>query len=42
MTDFAFEASRFLARSTRGSWALALATALIVLVVAGVLPRILG
>ena len=42
MTDFANEASRFLVRSSPGGWVLAIATALIVLIVAGVLPRILG
>jgi hypothetical protein len=42
MTDLAFEASRFLARSSPGGWALAIATAFIVLIVAGVLPRVLG
>jgi hypothetical protein len=42
MTDFAYEASRFVARPSPGGWVLAIATAFIVLIVAGVLPRVLG
>jgi hypothetical protein len=40
MTDFPHEPQRFLARVALDSWALAIATALIVLIVAGVLPRV--
>jgi hypothetical protein len=42
MTDFAFEASRFLVRPSPGSWALAIATAFIVLIITGVLPHVLA
>ncbi len=40
MTDFPREPRLFLARSSSNSWALALATALLVLIIAGVLPRL--
>jgi hypothetical protein len=40
MTDVPHEPRRFLARFWLDSWAVAIATALIVLIVAGVLPRV--
>ena len=39
MTDFPHEPQRFLARFSLDSWAVAIATALLVLIIAGVLPR---
>lgn len=40
MTDFPHDPQRFLARFSLDSWAVAIATALLVLLIAGVLPRI--
>ena len=40
MTDFPHEPQRFPARFSLDSWAVAIATALVVLIVAGVLPRV--
>jgi hypothetical protein len=40
MTDFPHEPQRFLARFSLDSWAVAIATALLVLIIAGVLPRV--
>jgi len=40
MSDFPHEPRRFLARFSLDSWAVALATALLVLIIAGVLPRV--
>lgn len=40
MTDFPRQPQRFLARFSLDSWAVALATALLVLIIAGVLPRV--
>ncbi len=40
MTDFPHKPQRFRARLSLDSWALAIATAFLVLIIAGVLPRI--
>lgn len=40
MTDLPHERRRFLARFSLDSWAVAIATALVVLIIAGVLPRL--
>ena len=40
MIDLPNEPQRFLARFSLDSWAVALATALLVLIIAGVLPRV--
>jgi len=40
MTDLPHEPQRLLARFSLDSWAVALATALVVLIIAGVLPRV--
>ncbi len=40
MTDFPHQPQRFLARLPRDSWSVAIATALVVLIIAGILPRI--
>jgi hypothetical protein len=40
MTDFPHQPQRFLARFSLDSWAVALATALVVLIIAGILPRV--
>ena len=42
MTDFPYEPSPHVPRLSGGGWALALATALIVLIITGVLPHIFG
>jgi hypothetical protein len=41
MTDFPRDPERLLARLPHTSWAVAIATALFVLLVAGVLPRVI-
>ncbi len=40
MTDFPSDLERFLARLSHDSWPLAIAAALFVLLVAGLLPRV--
>lgn len=40
MTDYPHEAPRLLARFSLDSWAVAIATAFVVLIIAGVLPRV--
>lgn len=40
MTDFPHQPQRLLARFSLDSWAVAIATALVVLIIAGVLPRV--
>ena len=40
MTDLPHQPQRLLARFSLDSWAVAIATALVVLIIAGVLPRV--
>jgi hypothetical protein len=40
MTDYPHEPQRFLARLSHDSWAVAIVAALVVLIIAGVLPRL--
>jgi hypothetical protein len=42
MTDFPYDPLPHVPRMSGGGWALALSTALIVLIITGVLPRFLG
>jgi fermentation-respiration switch protein FrsA (DUF1100 family) len=42
MTDFPHQPQRFLARFSLDSWVVALASALIVLIIAGILPRVVS
>lgn len=42
VTDFPYEPLPHVPRLSGGGWALALATAFIVLIITGVLPRLLG
>lgn len=42
MTEFPPEPQRFLARFSLDGWAVAIATAFVVLIIAGVLPRVFG
>lgn len=42
MTDFPYEPLPHVPRFSAGGWALAIATAFIVLIITGVLPHILG
>lgn len=42
MTDFPYEPQPYVPRLSGGGWALALATAFLVLIITGVLPHYLG
>ena len=42
MTDISHPPSRFLARISLDSWAVAIATAFVALIVLGILPRVIG